>query len=284
MHKISLVLACLAYLNDGNRLSIETERFQSRPFEQRQATHEGRFNPHSKSLARFLLTRNPRAAYHPCSLGPRASFSSPIRAVHAHCQTAGVSTATAGCLASAHCGAVQRLVPLMSVVAFKETTARSAVKAIGWRLTAGVVTAITSYIFTHSLAMAASIVGWDLCSKSVTMFIGERIWNKFDWGKEKGADSSKRSLAKAIAWRIFAAFNTLVGSFILTKGQGGVAGKIAGSDTIVKTVLFYFYERLWSKVSWGRIAGEEIRHDEASEASSTPSEESSTPAESPKPA
>ena len=47
--------------------------------------------------------------------------------------------------------------------------------------------------------MMYALVGWDLCSKSVTMFIGERIWNNFDWGKEKGADSSKRSLAKAIA-------------------------------------------------------------------------------------
>ena len=146
---------------------------------------------------------------------------------------------------------------MMSEIVNKETNARSAVKAIGWRITAGIVTAITSYIFTQSLAMAASIVGWDLCSKSVTMFIGERIWNKFDWGKEKGADSSKRSLAKAIAWRIFAAFNTLVGSMILTKGKAGVAGKIAGSDSVVKTVLFYFYERLWAGIAWGKYVAEE---------------------------
>ena len=66
---------------------------------------------------------------------------------------------------------------MMSEIVNKETNARSAVKAIGWRITAGIVTAITSYIFTQSLAMAASIVGWDLCSKSVTMFIGERLWN-----------------------------------------------------------------------------------------------------------
>ena len=45
----------------------------------------------------------------------------------------------------------------------KETTTRSLVKAIGWRFTAGVVTAMTSFFFTGSLAMAASIVGWDLC-------------------------------------------------------------------------------------------------------------------------
>ena len=119
--------------------------------------------------------------------------------------------------------------------------------------TAGVVTAITSYIFTKSLAAAAAIVGWDLCSKSVTMFIGERIWNKFDWGKEKGADSTKRSLAKAIAWRIFAAFNTFVGATLLSKGKAGVAGKIAGSDSVVKTVLFFYYERVWAAIAWGKV-------------------------------
>lgn len=133
-----------------------------------------------------------------------------------------------------------------------ETPLRSAVKAIGWRFTAGVVTAITSYIFTKSLATAAAIVGWDLCSKSVTMFIGERLWNKVEWGKEKGADSSQRSLAKAIAWRIFAAFNTLVGATLLNKGNAGVAGKIAGTDSVFKTVLFYFYERMWAGIGWGK--------------------------------
>lgn len=152
--------------------------------------------------------------------------------------------------------------PLMMALVTKETNARSAVKAIGWRFTAGIVTAITSYIFTKSLAAAAAIVGWDLCSKSVTMFIGERIWNQFQWGKEKGAtgavsDSAKRSLAKAIAWRIFAAFNTLVGATLLNKGNVGVAGKIAGSDSVIKTFLFYFYERAWSNVGWGKYEAEE---------------------------
>ena len=53
-------------------------------------------------------------------------------------------------------------------------------------------------------------------SKSGTMFIGERLWNKVDWGKDETADSSKRSLAKAIAWRIFAALNTLVAATVRT--------------------------------------------------------------------
>lgn len=141
--------------------------------------------------------------------------------------------------------------PIMSTV--KETAVRSFVKAAGWRFTAGCVTAASSYIFTGSLATAASIVGWDLISKSGTMFIGERLWNNVKWGKGKTGDSSQRSLAKALAWRLFAAINTLFAAVVLTKGKAGVAGKIAGSDSVVKTVLFFFYERFWSLVAWGKF-------------------------------
>mmetsp|Transcript_10329 Transcript_10329/g.22489 ORF Transcript_10329/g.22489 Transcript_10329/m.22489 type:complete len:223 (-) Transcript_10329:153-821(-) len=142
-------------------------------------------------------------------------------------------------------------------MAAKEIPLRSFVKAAGWRFTAGLVTAASSYIFTGSLATAASIVGWDLISKSGTMFIGERLWNNVKWGKGKTGDSSKRSLAKALAWRLFAAINTLFAATVLTKGKAGVASKIAGADSVVKTVLFFFYERAWAVVPWGKYFEED---------------------------
>jgi len=147
------------------------------------------------------------------------------------------------------------VVPAVFLV--KETNMRSAVKAVGWRITAGIVTAFTSYFFTGSLAAAAAIVGWDLCSKSVTMFIGERLWNRSNIGRGEKADSKQRSLIKALAWRAFAAVNTFIGATLLNKGNASVAGKIAGSDSIVKTVLFYFYERMWSGISWGTTPADE---------------------------
>ena len=145
--------------------------------------------------------------------------------------------------------------PLMETGPFSETPVRSFVKAAGWRFTAGVVTAITSMIYTGSLETAAAIVGWDLFSKSITMFLGERLWNNVQWGREETGDSAKRSLAKAIAWRIFAACNTFFAAIVLNKGKEGamgVAGKIAGTDSVFKTILFYFYERVWAIVSWGK--------------------------------
>lgn len=55
------------------------------------------------------------------------------------------------------------------------------------------------------------------------------------WGQGKKGDSAKRSLAKAVLWRIFAASNTLICGIFLAKDLS-IASKIAGTDTIFKTV------------------------------------------------
>ena len=55
------------------------------------------------------------------------------------------------------------------------------------------------------------------------------------WGQGKKGDSAQRSLAKALLWRVFAASNTLICGVFLAK-DFSVASKIAGSDTVVKTV------------------------------------------------
>lgn len=55
------------------------------------------------------------------------------------------------------------------------------------------------------------------------------------WGQGKSGDSAKRSLAKAVLWRVFAASNTLICGVFLARDLS-VASKIAGTDTVFKTV------------------------------------------------
>jgi len=134
---------------------------------------------------------------------------------------------------------------------FSESTMRSAVKAMMWRLVAGSVTFITSLKFSGSIAVALKIVGSDFFSKAFTMFIGERMMNKSQAGRQAGADSAGRSVAKALIWRLFAICNTLTVSFFLA-GDLKMASKIAGSDAIFKTALMVIYERVWAKIEWGK--------------------------------
>jgi uncharacterized membrane protein len=134
---------------------------------------------------------------------------------------------------------------------FSETALRSAVKAFLWRVIAGVVTFITSLQFSGSITTALSIVGSDFFSKAFTMFIGERIMNKSQAGRKSGSDDARRSLVKALIWRLFAICNTMTMAIFIAKDLN-IASKIAGSDAIFKTALMFAYERAWARIEWGK--------------------------------
>jgi uncharacterized membrane protein len=67
----------------------------------------------------------------------------------------------------------------------------------------------------------------------------------------RGFEAHHRSLAKAFSWRIAASVDTFVISFIIT-GKFAMAGSIALIELFTKIALYYFHERLWAHVSWGR--------------------------------
>ncbi|GMI16880.1 hypothetical protein TrLO_g1709 [Triparma laevis f. longispina] len=133
----------------------------------------------------------------------------------------------------------------------KETTARSAVKSMSWRVIAGTVTLITSLKYSGSLKTALTIVGSDFFSKAATMFLGERMMNQSQAGRTKDSDGVGRSLTKAIIWRLFAVANTLCMAVFIAKDLS-IASKIASTDAVIKTTMMFFYERFWAKVDWGK--------------------------------
>ena len=60
-----------------------------------------------------------------------------------------------------------------------------------------------------------------------------------------------RSVAKAVSWRIIGTLDTLLISFLLT-GKVGIAASIASIDFVTKMFLYFFHERFWNKISWGK--------------------------------
>lgn len=63
--------------------------------------------------------------------------------------------------------------------------------------------------------------------------------------------TKSRSAAKAITWRITGTADTFIISLLITK-KPIVAASIASFEVLTKTVLYYFHERIWNKVTWGR--------------------------------
>jgi len=60
-----------------------------------------------------------------------------------------------------------------------------------------------------------------------------------------------RSVIKALSWRLIGTLDTLVVSYILT-GEIALATSIASIDFLTKLVLYFFHERIWNKIKWGK--------------------------------
>tara|TARA_R110002050_G_scaffold94765_3_gene197300 strand:+ start:31875 stop:32132 length:258 start_codon:yes stop_codon:yes gene_type:complete len=60
-----------------------------------------------------------------------------------------------------------------------------------------------------------------------------------------------RSVAKALSWRVVGTLDTLAVSFVLAQDIK-LAASIASVDFITKLVLYFFHERAWNVVKWGK--------------------------------
>jgi len=64
-------------------------------------------------------------------------------------------------------------------------------------------------------------------------------------------ESNNRSILKTISWRFWATITTAALVLAFT-GHLKIALVIGGIEVILKIVLYYFHERLWNKISYGK--------------------------------
>ena len=64
-------------------------------------------------------------------------------------------------------------------------------------------------------------------------------------------ETRKRSITKAISWRIIATLTTVVIVFIFT-GEILLSLGIGFFEIISKMIFYYFHERTWDGIRWGR--------------------------------
>lgn len=74
-------------------------------------------------------------------------------------------------------------------------------------------------------------------------------------------DTPGRSLAKAISWRIVASITTFLITFVIFRQRiSGPYKQILEAstlvlifDVVIKIMIYYFHERLWTNISWGKF-------------------------------
>lgn len=61
-----------------------------------------------------------------------------------------------------------------------------------------------------------------------------------------------RSIIKSITWRITGTIDTILISWLIT-GEIIMAISIGGVEVVTKMILYYFHERVWNKISYGKL-------------------------------
>ncbi|MEC7596291.1 MAG: DUF2061 domain-containing protein [Pseudomonadota bacterium] len=64
-------------------------------------------------------------------------------------------------------------------------------------------------------------------------------------------ENKSRSIGKSISWRILASCDTILISYIIT-GSFAIAATIGSIEVLTKMALYYFHERVWNRMEFGR--------------------------------
>ena len=69
--------------------------------------------------------------------------------------------------------------------------------------------------------------------------------------RNQDKEEIKRSLLKTISWRLIGTIDTIFISWIIT-GTLTLAFSIGAIELVSKMLLYFFHERLWNTIDWGK--------------------------------
>jgi uncharacterized membrane protein len=69
--------------------------------------------------------------------------------------------------------------------------------------------------------------------------------------KKKTSEYHKRTVVKAVSWRVIATLTTMMIAFFIT-GKLTIALEIGLFEVIAKMLFYYLHERAWAAISWGK--------------------------------
>jgi len=83
------------------------------------------------------------------------------------------------------------------------------------------------------------------------LFISKKNISEKSFKEIKNSDKATRSIVKAISWRIVGTLDTVIISWFIT-GKITMALSIGLIEVVTKMILYFFHERIWNIIKWGK--------------------------------
>lgn len=84
------------------------------------------------------------------------------------------------------------------------------------------------------------------------MILDQFINNDAKFSEEVNtSEKPLRSVLKSLSWRLIGTLDTILISWVIT-GELALAFSIGSIELFTKMVLYFFHERIWNAVKWGK--------------------------------
>ncbi len=83
------------------------------------------------------------------------------------------------------------------------------------------------------------------------LIVNPEIRNRATYKKDRTSERPVRSLVKSISWRAIGTLDTILISWVVT-GKLDLAFSIGVVELVTKMILYFFHERIWNTIKWGK--------------------------------
>jgi uncharacterized membrane protein len=135
-----------------------------------------------------------------------------------------------------------------------ETHGRTVLKTIVYRLLCLMATYSIAIALGGSAAQSGFMALVILAIGIVLYYGHDRAWNRFNWDRdEHGKESLRRSIVKTMCYRLITFIISLILSKLILSDSNQTAAMFAVSQFVVLLVLYYIVERVFNRLSIGRV-------------------------------
>lgn len=137
---------------------------------------------------------------------------------------------------------------------FKETQPRTITKTLIYKVLTFVDLFVLTLLWGGSLGQAMTLGVLAVTLGMLIYYIYERVWVYIGWQRDDtGFESVSRSITKAIIYRIVIYIVVMIQAMFILSGSNASAMGFSLAQTVTNFLLYYFTDRIFNKISWGKV-------------------------------
>jgi uncharacterized membrane protein len=136
----------------------------------------------------------------------------------------------------------------------KETHTRTTLKAAIYRVLSVSMAISLTIVYGATLEQALTFGLVALLVGMLWFYLYDRVWLFVPWHRdEEGKDTKTRSAVKAVLYRLVVILMTAATARAIFTDSNFTAMLMAGSQFVSNILIYFVLERVWNKITWGKI-------------------------------